>query len=691
MSSKNKKTKKIAKKLVKERKFFKISPEVKKSIISIILFCTALIFFLAPVKVAGPAGIFIYSSFYFLFGWGYYLLPLILLVVGIAILFSSKLPSNGLEGGTIFVISGLGLIDLLIKRGGEVGKWIAKIAIPFGKIPSLIIFSAGILISFLIIFNKPLKVKKEEEKSRETKKENDKFKQTKIKIEEINEPKTTITDIKNIPPKENTSNEKNDLEKNDFQNSKNEDKNLEINLEKFKKEYTAPPLSLLKSSKEKPSFGDLKASANIIKRTLLSFGIPVEMGEISIGPTVTRYTLRPAEGVKLSKITTLSSDLALALAASPIRIEAPIPGKSLVGIEVPNKATALVRLGTLLSFEEFAKSPSLNVPLGRAVNGSPFFADIEKMPHLLIAGATGSGKSICLHCILISLLYKNSPSLLKLILIDPKKVELSVYDGIPHLISPIIFEGKKVLKVLQWAVAEMEMRYEKLLNNGSRDIKSYNRKSQEPIPYLLIVIDELAELMLKYGREIESIIVRLAQMARATGIHLIVSTQRPSVEVITGLIKANITNRIALKVASQIDSRTILDSTGAEKLLGRGDMLYNAPELSAPTRIQGSYISEEEIQKVVSFIKSHNQRGEFLPDEEIENISVENNFTESEEDEELLSQAINVIKQAKKASASLLQRRLKIGYARAARILDILEERGIVGPNQGAKPREVYI
>jgi S-DNA-T family DNA segregation ATPase FtsK/SpoIIIE len=461
------------------------------------------------------------------------------------------------------------------------------------------------------------------------------------------------------------------------------------------KNYAAPPLNLLVSSVEKPTIGDLRANANIIKRTLESFGIPVEMGEINVGPTVTRYTLKPAEGVKLSKIESLHKDLALALAAHPIRIEAPIPGKSLVGIEVPNKNAALVRLGSLLLYPEFQKGGLLNFALGRNVSGEPVFADIAKMPHLLIAGATGSGKSITIHSLLVSLLYKNSPETLRLILIDPKRVELSAYENIPHLMAPVITDNKKAIGALRWAIQEMERRYEILLQAGARDIKSYN-KSSNRLPYLLIIIDELADLMASFGKEVEGAIIRLAQMSRATGIHLVVSTQRPSVEVITGLIKANITSRIALQVASQVDSRTILDSAGAEKLLGGGDLLFLSAELGKPMRLQGAYISEDEIKKVTNFIKKNNEPAESEAlfdnaensaptlDLEFENVG-------SNDDDSLLEEAIELVRSTKKASASLLQRRLKVGYARAARLLDMMEERGIVGPGQGAKPRDVYL
>jgi S-DNA-T family DNA segregation ATPase FtsK/SpoIIIE len=465
------------------------------------------------------------------------------------------------------------------------------------------------------------------------------------------------------------------------------------------KNYVPPPLSILKSVTEKPTTGDLRANANIIKRTLESFGIPVEMGEINIGPKVTRYTLKPAEGVKLSRITALNQDLALALAAHPIRIEAPIPGKSLVGIEVPNKAAALVRLGSLMAYPDFQESGLLGFALGRDVTGEAMFADIERMPHLLVAGATGSGKSVAIHSLIISLLYKNSPATLKLVLVDPKRVELSVYENIPHLISPVITESKKAAGVFRWAIAEMERRYDLLLHAGSRDIKSYNVNGgkDDPLPYLLIVVDELADLMTSYGREVEGSIVRLAQMARATGLHLVLSTQRPSVEVITGLIKANITSRIALQVASQVDSRTIIDTSGAEKLLGGGDLLFISSDLSKPKRIQGAYISEEEINAVADFIRENNAREEeeteemsFAPDAARPEEGGFDDYMDGENDE-LFDEALKVVGEAKKASASLLQRRLKVGYARAARLLDLMEHRGLIGPGEGAKPREVFL
>jgi S-DNA-T family DNA segregation ATPase FtsK/SpoIIIE len=465
-------------------------------------------------------------------------------------------------------------------------------------------------------------------------------------------------------------------------------------------EYTFLPLDLLEEEKGMPSGGDTKTNAAIIKKTLENFGISAEMGEINIGPTVTQYTLKPAEGIKLSKITSLSNDLALALAAHPIRIEAPIPGKSLVGIEVPNKVRTLVRLRDLFSLPQFKNSPSpLTIALGRDVSGNPVFSDLAKMPHLLVAGATGTGKTIFLNSLILSLVYRNSPEILNFILIDPKRVEFPVYNDLPHILNDVIFDVQKTVNSLKWLIEEMERRFEILALSQTRDITGYNRmaleRKTEPMPYIVLIIDELADLMAARGKEIEAAVVRLAQMARAVGIHLVLATQRPSTEVITGLIKANITSRVTFQVASQIDSRTVIDTAGAEKLLGQGDMLFLSTETLKPKRIQGAFVSEKEVKRVVEFLKSKYQN------QKVKIESLERKLAETEgeieipkemefDEDPLYEEAKRVVIEAKKASASLLQRRLKIGYARAARLLDILEKRGIVGPAQGAKPREVY-
>jgi S-DNA-T family DNA segregation ATPase FtsK/SpoIIIE len=452
-------------------------------------------------------------------------------------------------------------------------------------------------------------------------------------------------------------------------------------------------LDLLEDRVGKPTSGDIQANQEKIQKTLQNFGIDVEMGTVNVGPTVTQYTLAPAEGVKLASITALSNDLALALAAHPIRIEAPIPGKSLVGIEVPNQAVATVGLKEILSSEAFKKRASnLTISVGKDVAGGAFVADIDRMPHLLIAGSTGSGKSVCINTIIVSLLYTNSPDDLKLILVDPKRVELTPYNDIPHLLTPVITDTTNTINALKWVVAEMDRRYLVLNQAAKRNLASYNQSAEDKLPYLLVVIDELADLMAVAAADVETAIIRLAQMARAVGIHLVVATQRPSVDVITGLIKANITSRIAFAVASGTDSRTILDTSGAEKLLGRGDCLFVSAELSKPKRLQGAFISDAEIERVTAALKQEAQP-DYNPEVVVKRggSSVVGGSSADDSDDELLGEAKAEVVRAGKASASLLQRRLRVGYARAARLLDLLEERGIIGPGDGAKPRDVLV
>jgi S-DNA-T family DNA segregation ATPase FtsK/SpoIIIE len=715
---KTKKTRKTKRKNMtkKEKNIFQdIHPEVQKNISIIFFLALAIIFILACFGQAGPWGNKFYIFFDTLFGWGYYLLPIVSFLIAFSFILPDerKLWKTTLLSALFFVISGLGLIDILSPaNGGLTGQLIGLLEKPFGKIVSIIITGSITSGSLLIILNKPLHFMKL-------------FKRTKNKFSDENfENKNKKIEFKISSPVDDEEDEESELKEESEKKERNSLKNLEnkkdnnneekvenkeieetdkienffsLGNKKTSGNYNEPPLSIFISKSKKPTSGDLKANANIIRRTLDSFGIQVDMGEVQIGPTVTRYTLKPAEGVKLSRITGLSSDLALALAAHPIRIEAPIPGKSLVGIEVPNKSAAIVRLGSILAKKDFKKTTPLTFILGRGVNGDPVFADIAKMPHVLIAGATGSGKSICIHTLLLSLLYKNSPDDLKLIMIDPKRVELSIYDDIPHLISPVITKNKKAVGALKWAINEMDRRYEVLLEEGVRDIKSYNSKNNKNMPYILIVIDELADLMASYGREVEGAIVRLAQMSRAVGIHLAVSTQRPSVEVITGLIKANITSRIALQVASGIDSRTIIDTSGAEKLLGNGDLLFVSSDSSKLQRIQGSFVTEKEIKDAVSYIKKNNELQndeDFDIEEESKVSSPSIDFDKIESDEgkdELFEEAIQIVKESEKGSASLLQRKLRVGYARAARILDEMEQEGIVGPAKGSKAREVYL
>ncbi|MFA5080379.1 MAG: DNA translocase FtsK 4TM domain-containing protein [Candidatus Paceibacterota bacterium] len=484
-------------------------------------------------------------------------------------------------------------------------------------------------------------------------------------------------------------------------------------------EYKYPPIELLSKKTSIAEGGDIAYNSAMIKKTLYDFQIPVEMDEVNVGPTVTQYTLKPAEGIRLSKITALQQDLALALASQTIRIEAPIPGRSLVGIEVPNKKRATIGLREVFDVPEFQQSSaSLLMSLGKDVRGIPAFADLSEMPHMLVGGTTGSGKTICLNTIILSLLFRNSPKEMKMILIDPKRVEFPVYTNLGHLLCPVIYDAQQTLVALKWLVGEMERRFIVLAESKSRDIESYNskmeKKGEEKMSFIVLIIDELADLMSTKGKEIESYIVRLAQMSRATGIHLILATQRPSVEVLTGLIKANIPTRIALKVGSLIDSRTILDSSGAEKLLGKGDMLLLSKEYSKPRRIQNPYISELELKKVITWITDNNnmigpQTGTEESEEGYIHVGTEekNSLTgeltkametpEAQMDsfyakeDPLYEEAKRMIIASKKASTSMLQRRLGVGYARAARLIDILEERGVVGPPDGAKPREVLM
>ena len=461
-----------------------------------------------------------------------------------------------------------------------------------------------------------------------------------------------------------------------------------------------PPESLLSDGpKEKADRGDVRKNADTIERTLESFGIRANVVEVNPGPAVTQYALKISLGTKLSKITSLSSDLALALAAptGQVRIEAPIPGRDLVGIEIPNRGLEFVTLKRMLSSEVLRHAKSkLTVALGLDVSGKPVVADIGKMPHVLVAGATNSGKSVLMNTLICSLLYKTTPKEVRLILIDPKRVELTGYNGIPHLLTPVIVEQEKILSALHWAINEMENRYKKFAEIGVRNIDGFNEWSGfQALPYVVICIDELAEIMAFAPADVEDSICRLAQMARAVGIHLVVATQRPSADVITGLIKANIPTRIAFNVTSMVDSRVIIDMPGAEKLLGRGDMLFIPPDQSKPSRIQGTYVSETEVNKVVEFLKSKNVVAQYteevvtMPVTSLKKGNISTSGTEGKDP--LFEDAIRLICQHDKASASLLQRRLSVGYARAARILDQLEETGIIGPGEGAKPRDVLV
>jgi len=692
---------------------FEIPPSIKRLIEAGAIFLITLVIFLSFFNLAGKGGEMFMKCFTFLLGKAVFILPLFLVLVGVSLLFDLeriKYKEWPIILATVFLTVGLsGFLESFFQGKERVyGGWIGYVAsFPFlkifGRIVTEIIFLSMIIIGGAIFWYMIYYVRKKERKVVE-----------RFEKIEVEKPSLVKKLFKVKPIEEVSQKKEKEIKKEEFSFPLlKKERELQNHLEKLKTEYHFPPVDLLEKDKEIPSAGDIKANSFIIKRTLQNFGIEVEMGEVNIGPTVTQYTLKPAQGIKLSRITALSNDLALALASHPIRIEAPIPGKSLVGIEVPNKVRAMVRLRNLIEHPDFQNSLSnLTIALGRDVSGKPVFADLARMPHLLVAGSTGTGKTICLNSIILSLLYQNSPEVLRFILVDPKRVEFSLYKDLPHLLCPVIFDAQKTVNALKWLIEEMERRFDILSAERARDILSFNekmlKKGEEPLPYIVLIVDELADLMAARGREIEAGIVRLAQMARAVGIHLIVATQRPSVEVITGLIKANITSRITFQVASQVDSRTVLDTAGAEKLLGRGDMLYLSPEIGKPKRIQGAYVSEKEVKKVVKFIIENNQKfserekemekeGKVYADlsqslkDSLEKEGEIDMFGGEEGEDPLYERAKEIVIEAGKASASLLQRRLRIGYARAARLIDMLEERGVVGPADGAKPREVYI
>ncbi len=699
-----------------------LGSETKHGILGIIFFVLAIFFLMARFGAAGVAGRFVYEKFGLLLGLGYLMLPLLFVLLGSSFL-KSKTPELGWTRTTsaiLFLLSGLGIIDIALgeNAGGLLGNLSSTpLVMLFDKTASVIFQSAILMISVLVMFDAKISLDSVVEKlkilfSKKTKLEDKTVSEEDEELaeeEEEEEPEETTSERikkalgvgKNKPAREPKITEGEAEEEMPI-------KKTRIGLHST---YTPPPLSLLEEDKGKPNTGDIKANSNIIKRTFLNFGIEVEMDEITIGPTVTRYALKPAEGIKLSRIVGLQNDLALALAAHPIRIEAPIPGKALVGIEIPNKSKSIVGLATLLGDTKFQNSgKALTIALGRGISGKSVFGNLAKMPHALVAGTTGSGKSVAIHAIVASLLYRNGPDDLKFILIDPKRVELTLYNKIPHLLTPVITEAKKAILALKWAAKEMDRRYDILEAESVRDIESYHnnvlgskeKKSgneesggADRMPYIVIIIDELADIMSSYPRELEAAIVRLAQMSRAVGIHLILSTQRPEVNVITGLIKANIPARVALKVSSQIDSRTILDAGGAEKLLGAGDMLYSSGE-AQPERLQSAFISEDEVKKIVKYLSDTYKdeiaeeitlsQGSISPDKSIFESTLDG---DDDEEDEMYEEARQCVIEAGRASTSYLQRKLKLGYARAARLMDKLEERGVIGPGEGAKPREV--
>ncbi|MBI2673986.1 MAG: DNA translocase FtsK 4TM domain-containing protein [Candidatus Zambryskibacteria bacterium] len=679
------------------------SKETANGIMGVFSLVLAIFFLLGAFNFAGKAGTLVYNWLSYFFGFGYYLLPIVFVLLAASFLREQErnLAMPQILGSFTLFLSALGLVDLFSSEGGVVGKFLSRsLAYLFDIYLSAVILSALVIASILIIFNASIKfdlvsfIKKLFSKQ---------------EVVPLAPTENAVIDkaIETFAGKGQTLNtDSQGLTLRSESKMKHDEGFTPTLTRRSGKKWAPPPLSLLEGDRGKPGVGDIKANANLIKRTLMNFGIIVEMDEISIGPSVTRYALKPAEGVKLSKILSLQNNLELALAAHPVRIEAPIPGKSLVGIEVPNTLKSIIGLGSLISDEQYSRSNlPLLISLGRDISGHSHFANLARMPHLLLAGATGAGKSVTIHAIVTSLLFRNPPENLKFIMIDPKRVELTMYNNIPHLLTPVITDPKKAILALKWVAKEMERRYDMLEKNKVRDIDSYhqNTKNDEPMPFIVIIIDELADLMQSYPRELEAAVVRLAQMSRAVGIHLILSTQRPSVNIITGLIKANIPARIALQVSSQIDSRTILDTSGAEKLLGSGDMLFLSGEMSKPLRIQSAYISEKEVKAVTKYLAD--TYADELQDEI--NLSGENHSLSAQtghtifsaaldqddsydgDDDELYEEARETVVQAGKASTSFLQRKLRIGYARAARLVDMLEERGVIGAGSGAKAREV--
>lgn len=620
------------------------------------------------------------------FGWTTILIPFVLIVFGL-ILTKLKTPLNQpnvLIGSVLFFIS-----ILTLSRAGQIGKqaWlgVSSLITPVG---AFIILLGTTFVGLIVLFNTSIEqvlqfigdfyksargyVKGEPGKKPLLRKE--------LKVSGGN-----IGNV-NIKTNGKSGDSKEEFKPKIVSNIPGEDK-----LWKY------PSTSLLAAGDMgKADRGDIKSNAATIEQTLESFGITARVVEVNLGPAVTQYALEVALGTKLSKITALERDMALALAAptGTIRIEAPIPGRSLVGIELPNRAPEFVSARKMIESDEFQTHPSkLAVSLGLDVSGKPVVADLAKMPHVLIAGQTGSGKSVCMNAVLTSLLYRASPSEVKMILVDPKRVEMTAYNGIPHLLTPVIIDPDKVLSALRWVMSEMDRRYKLFSEAGVRNIDSYNEMSGfQALPYIIVVVDELADIMLFSPVEVEDAITRIAQMSRATGIHMVLATQRPSVDVITGLIKANIPCRIAFAVSSQIDSRVILDTQGAEKLLGRGDMLYLPPEQAKPIRIQGAFVSEKEVAAVSGFVKNQGIAPQYT--EEVTTTNKPGTVTVDGVDgdiDEYFQQAVKVVCQYERASASLLQRRLSVGYARAARIIDQLEASGVVGPADGSKPREVLV
>jgi len=670
--------------------FSSISPETKKGIFVFILLIIGFLSFLALFDLSGAMGRGMMKAMKWIFGWLHFLIPFVLIVLGFLLLNAQKyiIKTRHYIGLLLFLLSATGLMNLIIgfaeiferiKLGEGGGYFGLALYWPFYKLAgfwgALVLLLGALLVSILLTFELSIQDLNFLNKLRET---------LRLKRDRIDEDEYIDQDDVYDEESFDEAGEENDVEEAEINAEKEELLNEALPLgkkEHKKKVYKKIqiPIDLLDNNGSKAVSCDIEVNKARIKKTLAHFGIEVEMGEVNVGPTVTQFTFKPREGIKLSRIMALQNDLALSLAARSVRIEAPIPGRALVGVEVPNKTVSIVRLKEIVTDKKFREAGpgSLKFAAGKDVSGRNVFVDLAKLPHLLIAGTTGSGKSVSIDALIISLLYRLDPNELKFIFVDPKRVGLSPFNGIPHLLTPVITKVDKTINALKWLINEMDLRYDLLAKTNKKDINSYNaavRKIENKMYNIVLVIDELADLMVSNRVEVETSIIRLAQMSRAVGIHLVLATQRPSVQVVTGLIKANINSRIAFMVPSQIDSRTMIDMAGAEKLLGKGDMLFTTAELSKPKRLQGAYVSEEEKERVIEFLKKQAEP-DYLEDvTEAPTQGIPGFMGTNGKVDSLLAQAREVIMQSDKASATLLQRRLSVGYARAAKILDQLEE-----------------
>jgi DNA segregation ATPase FtsK/SpoIIIE, S-DNA-T family len=675
----------------------------------VILILLAIFILLGGFGTGGKLPVGLFHGAYWALGWAAYLTPLAMAYFGI-IKFGTvdhRVPFKNLMSMLAFIFSVAAFVHVCFVtkspagvftggNGGEVGNLIGNIVLAaLDKIPAAILFVITSWLFSCLAFGISLKAILKIFKV---------FKRSSDEDTDLADLKAKAGDTgfklnEGVPVEHHTEKDKARLSslKNTAQKlSSNE--NHEALTTASDPDWQFPGVNLLNQKQDKADAGDVEGNAKTIEETFANFNIEVEMEGANVGPRVTQYTMKPPTGVKLTKITALENNLALDLAAHSIRIEAPIPGKRAVGIEVPNVKPATVRISSLMQSPAWAaeKSP-LAIVIGRDIAGNPVIADLNDMPHMLVAGQTKSGKSVMINTVLTSLLYRNSPADLKLILVDPKQVELKPYDDIPHLLTPVITEPEKCISALKWAVAEMERRYRTLAGEGVRNIEEYNgRKKEEGMPYIVIVIDELADLMMMAARDVEALVVRVAQKARAVGIHLVLATQRPSVDVITGLIKANVPARLAFTVNSQVDSRTIIDQVGADKLLGYGDMLFATPDLAKPKRVQGAMITTEETSKITDFLRM--QRPPQYDDEVVSQPvqlngkgGVVADYGGQDADDDMYRDAVRAVIEGKKASTSLLQRRLRIGYGRAARLIETMEEQGIIGTADGNRPRDVLV